>query len=74
MHSAIFGTVPPDVVGDAKTSFPRTPFSGTQHLREVIREGEMIREDASESVWTKVVAVLSVTGSLAMLYLPLLLH
>jgi hypothetical protein len=34
----------------------------------------MIREDVLESVWTNVLAVLSVTGSLAMLYLPLLLH
>jgi len=40
----------------------------------VIREGAMIRDVASESVWTSVVAVLSVTGSLVMLYLPLLLN
>jgi hypothetical protein len=39
----------------------------------VIREGVMIREGVSESVWTNVVAVLAVTGSLVMLYLPLLL-
>jgi hypothetical protein len=39
----------------------------------VIREGMMIRDDVSEPVWTNVVAVLSVAGSLVMLYLPLLL-
>ena len=39
----------------------------------VIREGAMIRDGVSESVWTNVVAALAVTGSLVMLYLPLLL-
>ena len=39
----------------------------------ILGEGVMIREDHRESMWANVVAVLSVTGTIALLYLPLVL-
>jgi len=40
----------------------------------ILCEGVMMREDNRESMWASVVAVLSVTGTIALLYLPLVLH
>jgi hypothetical protein len=34
----------------------------------------MIRKNSRESMWANVVAVLSVTGTIALLYLPLVLN
>jgi hypothetical protein len=39
----------------------------------ILGEGVMIREDHRESLWASIVAVLSVTGTIALLYLPLVL-
>ena len=40
----------------------------------VLYEGVMIRKHNRESMWATVVAVLSVTGTIALLYLPLVLN
>src|SRR5215212_1714946 len=39
----------------------------------ILGEGVMMRKDNRESMWANVVAVLSVTGTIALLYLPLVL-
>ena len=40
----------------------------------ILCEGVMIREDNLKSMWANVVAVLLVTGTIALLYLPLVLN
>jgi hypothetical protein len=37
-------------------------------------EGVMIREDVPGSMWASVLAILSVTGTIGALYLPLVLN
>ncbi len=46
----------------------------TRDAQLIVCEGVMIRKNSRESMWANVVAVLSVTGTIALLYLPLVLN
>jgi hypothetical protein len=61
-------------IGLAPSNRPETRLAHKGSRRSSVEDDEMNREDQPSSLWASVVAVLSVTGTIAVLYLPLALN